>query len=111
MGASSLCHLFAKAYAHAILAPPLRPRSCSMSHSAKMVFLAALLAGLAAHDVSADPKTVCTLTFTSPDEKELLRRSLPKDEYRFVELVERDRPEWLESACRAGVRCDVLLIS
>ena len=82
-----------------------------MSHSAKMVFLAALLAGLTAHDVSADPKTVCTITVNSPDEKEVFRRSLPKDEYRFVELVERGRPDWLESACRAGVRCDVLLIS
>ncbi len=82
-----------------------------MSHSAKMVLLAALLAGFATHDVGAEPKTVCTITVNSPDEKEVFRRSLPKDDYRFVELVERGRPEWLESACRAGVRCDVLLIS
>ena len=36
---------------------------------------------------------------------------LPRDEFQFVELVERGRPDWLASACRQGVRCDVLLIS
>ncbi len=82
-----------------------------MSHSVKMVLLAALLAGVIAPVAGANPKTVCTITVNSPDEKEVLRRSLPKDDYRFVELVERGRPDWLESACRAGVRCDVLLIS
>ncbi len=82
-----------------------------MSLSAKMVLLAAILAGVCAHDASAEPKTVCTITVNSPDEKEVIRRSLPKDEFRFVELVERGRADWLESACRAGVRCDVLLIS
>ena len=61
--------------------------------------------------VQAQPKTVCTITVNSPDEKEVLRRSLPADEFRFVELVERGRPDWLASACRAGVRCDVLVIS
>src|SRR4029077_18786925 len=29
----------------------------------------------------------------------------------FMELVERDRPDWLGSACRSGVRCDVLVVS
>jgi hypothetical protein len=41
----------------------------------------------------------------------MFRRSLPADKYQFVELVERGRPDWLASACHAGVRCDVLLIS
>jgi hypothetical protein len=41
----------------------------------------------------------------------MLRRSLPDDRYRFVELVERDRPDWLASACRQGVQCDLLVIS
>src|SRR6185436_15575557 len=36
---------------------------------------------------------------------------LPRDEYRFVELVERGRPDWLESACRQDIRCDALIIS
>ncbi|MEP7207637.1 MAG: hypothetical protein ABI920_11910 [Casimicrobiaceae bacterium] len=59
----------------------------------------------------AERKTVCSITVNSPDERETLRRYLPKDEFEFVELVERGRPDWLESACRKAVRCDVLLIS
>jgi len=58
-----------------------------------------------------DVKTVCTITVNSPDEKETLQRHLPPDRYRFVELVEKGRPDWLASSCRAGVRCDVLVIS
>jgi hypothetical protein len=62
-------------------------------------------------DKRADRKTVCTITVNSPDEKEAFRRSLPPDRFQFVELVERGRPDWLESACRKGVRCDVLVVS
>jgi hypothetical protein len=47
----------------------------------------------------------------SPDEKELMKRRLPAGDYRFVELVERGRPDWLDSSCRASVQCDVLVIS
>jgi hypothetical protein len=82
-----------------------------MSVSTKLVVLAALLAAVSAHEVRADKKTVCTITVNSPDEKEVFRRSLPRGEYEFVELVERGRPDWLASACRKGVRCDILLIS
>jgi hypothetical protein len=82
-----------------------------MSASTKLVLLAAFLVAVWAHDARADKKTVCTITVNSPDEKEIFRRSLPQDGFQFVELVERDRPDWLESACRKGVRCDVLLIS
>jgi len=59
----------------------------------------------------ADKKTVCTITVNSPDEKEAFRRSLPPDKFRFVELVERGRPDWLASACQQKIRCDVLVIS
>ena len=41
----------------------------------------------------------------------MFRRRLPSDQFQFVELVEHGRPDWLASACRKGVRCDVLLIS
>ena len=82
-----------------------------MSGSAKVAFLAALLFVSVAFDASADKKTVCTITVNSPDEKDIFRRYLPQDEFQVVELVERGRPDWLASACRAGVRCDVLLIS
>ena len=77
----------------------------------RIALLAALLAGLWPHGVRADPKTVCTITVNSADERETFRRHLPPDQYRFVELVERGRPDWLASACRKGVQCDVLLIS
>ncbi len=60
---------------------------------------------------AADKATVCTITVNSPDEKEAFRRYLPPDRYQFVELVERGRSDWLDSACRAGVRCDVLVVS
>ena len=72
------------------------------------VLVALLSVVPAAH---AERKTVCTITVNSPDEKELMQRTLPRDEFRFVELVERGRPDWLASACRQGVRCDVLVIS
>ena len=55
--------------------------------------------------------TVCTITVNSDDEREVMKQSLPPDRYRFVELVERGRPDWLASACRQQVRCDVLVIS
>ena len=59
----------------------------------------------------AAPKTVCTITVNSPDEKQVFERYLPRDDYRFVELVERGRPDWLASACHNRVRCDALIIS
>jgi hypothetical protein len=63
------------------------------------------------HDAFAGVKTVCTITVNSSDEKEEFRRSLPADGFRFVELVEQGRPDWLTSACMQGVRCDILVIS
>lgn len=75
----------------------------------KASLLLASLLGLAtaAHAIT----TVCTVTVNSPDEREVLKQSLPPDQYRFVELVERGRPDWLASACRERVRCDVLVVS
>jgi hypothetical protein len=60
---------------------------------------------------AAQKKTVCTVTVNSPDEKEAFRKALGLGRYDFVELVEHGRPDWLESACRSGVRCDVLVVS
>jgi hypothetical protein len=75
---------------------------------------AALLACVAAAwslDASAAPKTVCTVTINSSDEREAFQRHLPQDQYRFVELVQRGRTDWLASACQRGVTCDALIIS
>ncbi|MGE5170136.1 MAG: hypothetical protein ACM3JC_07150 [Rudaea sp.] len=82
-----------------------------MPVSGKLVLMAALLALLPIANAGASKTTVCTITVNSPDERETFRRSLPSDRYEFVELVERGRPDWLASACRKHVRCDVLLIS
>ena len=82
-----------------------------MSVATKLALLALLPVALWTHDVRAERKTVCTITVNSPDEKEMFRRALPQDEYQFVELVERGRPDWLASACRAGrpLRCSAHL--
>src|SRR6202521_4232441 len=82
-----------------------------MPTSTKFLLLTALLAAVWAHDADADKKTVCSITVNSPDEKEAFRRSLPPNKYQFVELVERGRSDWLESACRQGIRIDFFLIS
>ncbi|HSB23261.1 MAG TPA: hypothetical protein VLE94_09150 [Burkholderiaceae bacterium] len=66
---------------------------------------------LGAQPAAVPQRTVCTITVNSPDEKEAFRAHLPASKYRFVELVERGRPDWLASACRASVSCDVLIIS
>ena len=80
----------------------------------RLVLFAAALSlstPFAAAQVQTSIQTVCTITVNSADEKEAFRRHLPEAQYRFVELVERDRPDWLTSACRADVSCDLLIIS
>jgi hypothetical protein len=77
----------------------------------RFALLLAVLAACAPLAANADRKTVCTITVNSPDERETFRRWLPAGDYDFVELVEKGRPDWLASACRKNVRCDVLLIS
>lgn len=74
-------------------------------------FLVLWAACLATPLAMAAKQTVCTVTINSADEKETFRRFLPADKYEFVELVERNRRDWLASACQAKVSCDVLLIS
>ncbi|HSN21249.1 MAG TPA: hypothetical protein VLS49_11260 [Usitatibacter sp.] len=76
--------------------------------------LAALLVAACAGWSSAaraETKTVCTVTVNSADEKEAMRRHLPPGRYRFVELLERHRDDWLGRACHRHVQCDVLVIS
>jgi hypothetical protein len=79
-----------------------------------MASVAAMLAAVAsfpAQAAGAAPRTVCTITVNSADEKEAMQRHLPRGNYRFVELVERGRPDWLASACRQDIRCDMLVVS
>jgi hypothetical protein len=82
------------------------------AHRPLYLLLAGAFAALSAMPaLAAGQQTVCTITVNSSDEKEAFRRYLPADKFRFVELVERGRPDWLESARRKGVRCDILVIS
>lgn len=76
-----------------------------------LALFGACLAAALAPTAHAAPKTVCTITVNSPDERESFRRHLPPGDYRFVELVERGRPDWLASACQQRVQCDALVIS
>ena len=73
--------------------------------------LVAFLAATCVLAAQAEKKTVCTITVNSSDEKEAFRRFLPQDQYQFVELVEKGRPDWLASSCQKGVQCDVLIVS
>ena len=81
------------------------------SLAASCLAMLAVAAAVHASPAQAAKKTVCTITVNSANEKNAFRRHLPADRYEFVELVERGRPDWLESARRKGIRCDVLIIS
>ncbi len=73
--------------------------------------LLACLATVWSASASAAPKTVCTVTINSADERESFKRHLPPGEYQFVELVQHGQPDWFAQACRRGVTCDALVIS
>ena len=78
---------------------------------ASTVALAVLCTACSPTAAAAEPKTVCTITINSPDEKQSFERHLPRSDYRFVELVQRGKPDWLAAARRRGVVCDALIIS
>jgi hypothetical protein len=93
-----------------ILAIPAPSRS--VSTPARAVLLAAALVAFGGvPPAHAAKQTVCTITVNSADEREVFKQRLPEGDYEFVELVERGRRDWLASACRQGVRCDLLVIS
>ena len=75
--------------------------------------LIAMLCALVAAGTSAvhAKRTVCTITVNSTNEREAFRRHLPEKDFEFVELVERGRRDWLATACKQQVKCDVLVIS
>ncbi len=58
-----------------------------------------------------EPKTVCSITVNSSDERDAFRKHLPPGKYRFVELLDRRHDEWMGPACERHVQCDVLVIS
>ena len=59
-------------------------------------------------------QTLCTVTLNSADEKAALRAAFPRA--RLIELTDYAAPgsagsDWLGASCRAGVSCDLLLVS
>jgi hypothetical protein len=60
----------------------------------KSAVAAVAFAALSA-SVYAEKSTVCTITVNSPNEKQVFQRYLPEDQFQFVELIERGRPDWL----------------
>jgi hypothetical protein len=76
-----------------------------------LALVGACLAATVCVGANAAPKTVCTITVNSADEKEMFRSRLPAGDYRFVELVEHGRKDWLASACEQKISCDALIIS
>src|SRR3954469_16566046 len=77
----------------------------------KSLLVGASLAALFSFAANAATKTVCTITVNSADEREIFKRQLPPGDYKFVELVERGRADWLASACQAKISCDALITS
>jgi hypothetical protein len=69
---------------------------------------------------SSSQQTVCSITVNSDDEKKAFREAYSGSGYRHVELLSkapgpnsfwaRDN-RWLERACRAQVKCDIVVIS
>lgn len=68
-----------------------------------------------------DPKkkTVCSVTVNSEDERELFKRHYSARDYNFIELLPAREPDrfvvrdsrWLQKACQAQVKCDVMVLS
>ena len=87
----------------------MRPRTRPMSR----LLIATLCALIAAASTSAvhAKRTVCTITVNSTNERDTFRRHLSEKDYEFVELVEHGRRDWLATACKQQVKCDVLVIS
>jgi hypothetical protein len=88
------------------------PAAFMLRHTLAPLCIALACAAFGVSSANASSKqTVCTITVNSSDEKEAFRRYLPASRFDFVELVERGRPDWLETARRRHVRCDILVIS
>jgi len=75
----------------------------------KILFIAVFT--LTAHPAIAS-KTFCSMTLNSEDEIQVFKNQLPSKDFKFVELVPKNKdPHWFQKACESQVKCDVLLIS
>jgi hypothetical protein len=67
----------------------------------------------------AAQQTVCTVTINSSDEKDVFKKHLAGQNFKFVELTElagkssedKKNDQWFQKACEQQVQCDVLLVS
>lgn len=65
-------------------------------------------------NIDPDKFTVCAVTINSDDEKKLWQKEVAKFPQKFnpvIELTSIGQGNWLENSCKAGIRCDQLLIS
>jgi hypothetical protein len=77
----------------------------------------------AAQETQEPAKTICTMTINSENEKNIFKKHLGgKGKFKFVELVPGhadsitsndtdDAEDWFNQACKAKIKCDVLLVS
>jgi hypothetical protein len=72
-----------------------------------------LLALVAVAPAAAAPLSVCTVSFHGPDEVRAFDEHLRPPSFETVRLgpATPDQRDWLAAACRAGVRCDVVIVS
>ncbi len=62
--------------------------------------------------MSANAKTICSMTFNSSDEREVFNKNLSPIGYEHIELVPENRdPAWFSKACAKTKTCDILVIS
>jgi hypothetical protein len=64
--------------------------------------------------IDPNKRTVCAMTINSDEEREVFREQIAKDTAHYnqlVELTEFGDKDWLQQACKSGIRCDQLVIS
>jgi len=86
----------------------------ALTHTRHPIHITLLLAALASACMPvfcAELRTVCTITVNSSDEKETFQKRLPRDRYRFIELLDKGSGDWMKSSCEMAIPCDVLVIS
>lgn len=62
--------------------------------------------------LSAEAKTICSMTFNSTDEREVFKNQLTPIGYQTIELVPQNKdPDWFKKACKQVKSCDILIVS
>lgn len=73
--------------------------------------LMSIVLALGSLSARAQP-TICSMTFNSDNEIRSFQKKMKPLGYKFHELVPQNKdPNWLETACKSGIKCDVLVMS